>query len=195
MIKVLSARIYIFSVLMFFSFNTMAVNCEEASPNLSTADGDMYFDVSGAEQLTKNQQNRIRRFLSIIDGRWQGRGIKSYCVENKKRNFVYEIKANVEQHSDGQLIFEFNSFDIASRSIRDERLRFLGSNNQYHITKLTEDTIGLYVKYRRPNANRKTTSLIEEIIEITGNKKSLKLSVTQYLNGYFAEEYERVLHR
>lgn len=194
MIKVLSARIYIFSVLMFFSFNTMAVNCEEASPNLNE-DGDLYFDVSAAGELTKNQRNRIRKFLSLIDGRWEGRGDKSYCVQNKKQNFVYEIKANVEQHSDGQLIFEFSSLDTASRSLRNETIRFLGSKNLYHITKLTEDTIGLYVKYRRPNANRKTTALIEEIVEITGDKKSLKLSITQYLNGYFAEEYERVLHR
>lgn len=194
MIKVLSARIYIFSVLMFISLNTMAVNCEEASPNLNI-DGDMYFDVSGAGQLTKDQKNRIRRLFSLINGRWEGQGYKSYCVENKKKNFSYEVKANVEQYSDGQLIFKFNSFDLASRSLRDETLKFLGSNNMYHITKLTEDTIGLYVKYRRPNANRKTTSLIEEIIEITGSKKSLKLSTTQYLNGYFAEEFDRVLHR
>ena len=183
---------------MFFSLNTMAVDCEEMSPNLNAdvnTNADMYYEISAAGQLTKNQLNRISKFLSLIDGRWEGRGSKSYCVNNKKKNFVYEIKADVEKHSDGQLIFKFNSLDVASKSLRDETVRFFGSNNLYHITKLTEDSIGLYVKYRRPNANRKTTSLIEEMIEISGDKKSLKLVSTQYLNGYFAEEFERVLHR
>lgn len=181
-------------LLCLVSLSVLAVECEEVSPNLKQ-DEDLYFDIVGAESLTRTQSSRIKKLLKLIGGRWQGVGTRAYCVENKKRVFSYKLKADVEQNSDGKLIFRVNSLENQTKSLRDETFKFLGAGNQYHITKLTEDSIGLYTKYRRPNANRKTTVLIEEIVEINGDKKSLNLNITQYLNGYFAEQFSRQFSR
>jgi len=176
------------------SLIAQAVTCDEASPNLEQ-DGDLYFDIVGAGSLTAKQSNRIKKLINLIDGRWQGSGSKSYCVENKLKVFSYKLEAEVEKHSDGKIIFKVNSLENQTKSMRDETFRFLGSGNQYHITKLTENSLGLYIKYRRPNADRKATVFIEEIVEINGDKKSLSFNITQYLNGYFSEQFTRSFSR
>jgi len=178
----------------FVSFSAQAVNCGDASPNLAQ-DGDLYYDIVGAGALTNRQKSQIKKLLSLIDGRWEGAGVKSHCVGNNMRTFNYTLKANVRQGSDGKIIFNLNSLESQTKTLRDETLRFLGSGNQYHITKLNEGSLGLYVKYRRPNANRKMTIFVEEIVEIKGSEKKLSLNITRYLNGYFSETFSREFYR
>lgn len=216
MINVFKVQFFILCSLVFFSNNAIAVNCDEASPNL-LQDGDIYYDVVGMDPLTKKQSRRVDKFISRIKGRWKGEGEKSHCVESKKRTYNYTLEAEVDQNSDGKLVFEITSLDTQSKALRDETFRFLGAANQYHVTKLTEDSLGLYIKYRRPNAvrdtevivedaegnkilkrvksDRRVSVFIEEIVEITGDKKVLNLNFTKYLNGYFAEEFHRKFHR
>lgn len=177
-----------------FSFSALAINCNEASPNF-IEEGEAYYDIYGAGQLTEKQKKRIKKLASRIAGRWAGTASKTHCVANKIETLDYKLKAEVEQLSDGKLVFTINSLETQSKTLRDETFRFLGSRNNYHITKLTDETLVLYVKYRRPNATRKTTIFVEEIVEIVVAKKSLQFNKTQYLNGHFAEEFRRVLHR
>jgi len=177
-----------------YSFAALAISCNEASPNF-IEEGEVYYDIYGAEPLTKTQEKRIKKLLSRIDGRWTGTASKTHCIGNKIETLDYKLKAEVEQLSDGKLVFSVNSLETQSRTLRDETFRFLGSGNQYHITKLTDDILVLYIKYRRPNATRNTTIFVEEIVEIVAAKKSLQFNITQYLNGHFAEEYRRTLSR
>lgn len=182
--------------LIIFSFNTYAVECNEESQS-HKLEGDKYFDIEEASSLTRQQKDKISKlFLRFLNQRMEGDSTQIVCIGPERtarkitKNEVIE-NARISQQSDGKLTVKLELFSKAKNSTHSETLRYFGYNNQYLVNNISDDNVVISYKLRKPASNG--TIFIEEITDMNIGRKSLTITETRYIGGYFAVQHIREL--
>lgn len=191
MIKDYLSKPVIAIILLVATANVSAINCNDPSPNLAI-EGDRYYDINEVEPLSPQQKQILQNMFSSFAGkRLEGYGSFTECTgpesNSKKVTKKESISAEINQTSDGNLVFSIDSLSADRNTTYHETVSYFDSQNQYRINTLTDNVLNISYKLRVKKI------LTEEITEISVNGRNIIITVTRYLGGYFAMQQVRKL--
>ena len=179
-------------VLIGLTTNASAINCNQQSPKLK-GEGDSYYDINKSSPPTRQQKSKISKMLSSFKGKKLNGNSTVIGCTNSRNNPKKTIKkgiitANIKYPSGEELVISVTSTNQKEGTSYNSTLRYFGSNQQYHIDKLTNNKLVISSKYRNARIFN------EEITDISIKNKSLIIKVTRYSNGDFANQHIRKLN-
>ena len=152
-------------------------------------------------ELSSDEHDILEEFYEFMEGRWTGSYTQKECrgkgaasrgqgrIKIKTAKVKSEISLNsdlgVKIKSDGEF-----SDKVSKLFTRGS----LGKDFIYTFEVKNNGMLAMSEKHRRGTGNGGAI-LAEQVYELSGNKKSIKINVVRYINGYFAEEETWVLKK
>ena len=186
---------YVFLLsLVFYSFSVLAIECNDASPNLKKQ-GDKYFDINEAPKLTKQQINTLKKLVSSVKKRVEGSSVITVCkgpVNQLTKEIIREkLSAKINLNSDGELTIDIEAYDLRKKITYPDSLDYFGKNSQYMIDELVESGFVVSRKIRKKTGRPGFTTFVEDLTRLNVVNGKLTIRTFRYINGYFAEEHKR----
>lgn len=178
---------------------SFANGCFQPSPTLAI-EGDRYYDVPEASELSSEQRDALARLFDRIRGEWRdGTGRQLECLgteadpEPEERDIETELE--ITTLVDDGLRIEEERYVIRDRIRSRETVVLFGPLSNARLSKREDNRFVAVEKYRRRNPLADGASLWEITHEFRLAGDRLDYTTTHYVNGYLAAERSRQYRR
>lgn len=170
------------------SLNVFAVDCNGKSSSLIN-NSEKYYTIVKSVPLTRDESNKISKILKPFVKRVAGKKTLSDCSFENNTSTIqikkYKLKGKLVDKSDGSYDLFFTEELLPNRFYYEMLVGILHLNTNFVVSNITKNGFEVVEKYRQSNSGN-GTNFIENTSVFVVNRKTLNISTTSYLNGYFS---------
>ena len=178
-------------LMLMMSAKVFAVQCNEKSEGF-IAEGDAYYDVKPASELTKNEKKKILALFDFKNNRLRGSGASSECTlpesESKKISTRLNASARLNVLSNGEVNIELEVEKVGKKETGLERLVYFSENSHFDVLHISDSSVVVRTKYRNKNGAQGGAHLVEEITAITVSATGIDINLNRYINGFYTND-------
>jgi len=190
MIKKIFKNTNMIYMLLFVSFKSYGVNCDEISPN-KISQGDEYYVIKPVGSLSKNQIKSIQSLLKKYDRRLSGTSSETYCYESNGRKTVAKDVAKIKSgylnlQDNGKISLTFNVYNLKDNTNYGDSLEFFGEVTSDSLMQISSNTLLIHTKNRKRNT-KGGLYVFERFLSVSPSGRYLNIDSVIYINGFFAK--------
>ncbi|WP_062269349.1 hypothetical protein [Endozoicomonas arenosclerae] len=171
------------------STSVMAIDCLKKSDNY-IAQGEDYFDAEDHLTFSNKQKKELQKLLKELKGEWKGTFYEVDCRGPQSALRVHDVNSSVKAKvASGR--HETIAFRLAKKNKSTTRTELVELFNKYNLFefKKRQSEIEMVEKFYSGRAGGGSNLVERQITFTRPDKKTLKIDVTGYINGYFGYKH------